>query len=141
MARKFQSMMPRSRVWEVLHNTIRSLGIESKQDLPDWIHNQGFPRPRWGAHFSGPAQKRIWNTAIARDLRGIGYEALYVHVVMEACREETMEVEEPEPGMRTQDRPLTGWEDLDDVCLRRVFECRFRVLQGSPAFLKERFSW
>ena len=51
-----------------------------------------------------------------------------------------MEVEEPEPGvMRTQDRPQTGWEDLDDVCLRRVFECQFRVVQGCPAFLKGRF--
>ena len=51
-----------------------------------------------------------------------------------------MEVEEPEPGvMRTQDRPQTGWEDLDDVCLRRVFECRFRVVQGCPAFLRGRF--
>ena len=41
--------------------------------------------------------------------------------------------------MRTQARPQTGWEDLDDVCLRRVFECRFRVLRGCPAFLKGRF--
>ena len=39
-----------------------------------------------------------------------------------------MEVEEPEPGMmRTQDRPQTGWEDLDDVFekgVRMPIPCR-----------------
>ena len=67
----------------------------------------------------------------------MGCEALYVHIVVEGCRRR-VEVEEPAPGtMRTQDRPQTGWEDFDDVCLRRVFECQFRV-QGCPAFLEGR---
>ena len=74
--------------WEVLHNTMRSLGIESRQDLSEWSHNQGLPRPRWRAHFGRRAQERIWNAAIARDVRGIGCEALYVHIVMEGCRGE-----------------------------------------------------
>ena len=39
--------------WEVLHNAMRSWCIQSREDLSEWIHNQGFPRPRWGAHFSG----------------------------------------------------------------------------------------
>ena len=29
----------------------------SKEDLSEWIHNQGFSRSRWGAHFNGRAQE------------------------------------------------------------------------------------
>ena len=43
--------------WEVLHNAMRSWGIESREGLSEWIHHQGFPRPRWGAHFSGHVQE------------------------------------------------------------------------------------
>ena len=77
--------------------------------------------------------------AIAGDVHGFRCETLYVHIVMEVCRGETTEEEAPEPDFRTQDREQTGWEDLDEVCLRRVFERRFRVLHGCPVFLKERF--
>ena len=88
------------------------------------------PRSRVGKFFTTDRQRCARNGS-----RGV----VRPHVV-EGCRGEAFEVEEPEPGvMRTQDRPQTGWEDLDDVCLRRVFECRFRVVQGCPAFHKGRF--
>ena len=68
--------------WEVLHNAMRSWGIESREGLSEWIHQQGFPRPRWGGHFSGRVQERILNLVIARDVRGTALESLYVHIVM-----------------------------------------------------------
>ena len=29
--------------WEVLNFAMRSWGLQSKEDLSEWIHNQGFP--------------------------------------------------------------------------------------------------
>ena len=49
--------------WEVLRSTMQAWGITSREHLAEWIHNQGFRRPRWGAHFSGRAQERILNGA------------------------------------------------------------------------------
>ena len=55
---------------------------QSREGLSEWIHHQGFPRPRWRAHFSGRVQERILNLVIARDIRGTVFESLYVHMVM-----------------------------------------------------------
>ena len=126
--------------WEVLHNTMRSLDIESRQDLSEWISQPGFSHAPDGEPISAGEHRNGSGTRRSPEMvRGMGCEALYVHIVMEGCRGDAMEVEEPEPGMRTQDRPQTGEEDLDDVCLRRVFECRFHVVHCCPAFFKGRF--
>ena len=45
-----------------------------ERHLAEWIHNQGFRRPRCGAHFSGKAQERILNGLVAMDARGAGLE-------------------------------------------------------------------
>ena len=45
-------------VWDVLHGAMRAWGIRSREGLSAWVHAQGFPQPRWGAHFSGRAQER-----------------------------------------------------------------------------------
>ena len=45
----------------------------------------GFPRPHWGAHFSGRAQERILNFTVSQDARGSAIEALYVHIVLHKC--------------------------------------------------------
>ena len=60
---------------------------------------------------------------------------------MQACfGERPKDIEEHEPS-REQDqaRNATGWEVLDDVNLKRMFDSRFAVLQGCPAAYKRRF--
>ena len=37
--------------WDALRETVSSWGIETREDLSEWIHNQGFVQARWGAHF------------------------------------------------------------------------------------------
>ena len=69
-------------------------GITSREPLAEWIHNQGFRRHRWGAHFSGRAQERILNGAVAMDARGAGLEVAHVNVVLDACRQEPKAAEE-----------------------------------------------
>ena len=86
---------------DALHNTMRSQGIDSREDLAEWIHVQGFPRPRWGAHFSGRVQERILNLTVSQDVRASAIEALYVHIVMQLCRSASQYAEQ-DPG-----RPVT----------------------------------
>ena len=52
----------------------------SREDLSEWIHNQGFRRRRWGAHFSARAQERIMNMAIAADTNVALLESVFIHV-------------------------------------------------------------
>ena len=88
--------------WNALHNTMRSQGIVSREDLAEWIHVQGFPRPRWGAHFSGRVQERILNLTVSQDVRGSAIEALYVHIVMQMCRSASQHSEQDARRMATQ---------------------------------------
>ena len=39
--------------------TMLSWGIATREDLSEWIHNQGFVQPRWSAHFCARAQERM----------------------------------------------------------------------------------
>ena len=55
--------------WEALSEVMRSWDIRSREDLSEWIHRQGFPRPRWGAHITARAQERILTMAGAVDAR------------------------------------------------------------------------
>ena len=131
--------------WEVFHNAMRSWGIESREGLSEWINHQGFPRPRWGAHFSSRVQERILSLVIARDSRGTVFESLYVHMVMHGLPRIS---EEAQPGHRNtaedrefQSSPQNGTpsEVFDDIDLEEEFQHRFQVLQGFPAHLKWRF--
>ena len=70
--------------WEVLRHMIESVGIRSREDLAEWIHSEGFPQPRWGEHFSGRVQERIFNMAIVRDARAVAFESVYVHIAVHA---------------------------------------------------------
>ena len=127
--------------WEALHDAMRSQGITSREDLSEWIHNQGFPRPRWCAHFSGRAQERILNFTVSQDARGSAIEALYVHIVLHRCRSVHHVPINPEPqrGVQCPQRQETNWEVLDRFDLHEVFEMRFRVLQSCPRHLRGRF--
>ena len=58
--------------WEAFHN---AMGIQSREDLSEWILNQGFRRPCWRAQFSGRVQERIWNAVNARDARGAAFDS------------------------------------------------------------------
>ena len=110
--------------WEALHDAMRSQGTTSREDLSEWIHNQGFPRPRWGAHFSGRAQERILNLTVSQDARGSAIEALFVHIVLHRCRSVHHVPINPElqRGVQCPQRQETNWEVLDRFDLHEVFE-------------------
>ena len=129
--------------WEVLHNAMRSWGVNSREDLSEWIHNQGYPRPRWGAHFSGRVQERIMNMAIARDVRGVGLESVFVQLIMSSCPE-GLSHDDVAPRVVAAGRDaavasVVEWEVLDEVSLQQVFQKRFSVLQSCPVQVKGRF--
>ena len=126
--------------WNVLRNAMHSWNITSRECLSEWIHNQGFPRPRWGAHFSGRAQERILNFVIARDVRGAVLESLFVHIAMSWCREAEFPVAQSVPQCEApQSSAVSEWEVLDRIDLEEVFHTRFAVLQGWPAQFRGRF--
>ena len=113
--------------WEVLHK------IESREGLSEWFHQQGFPRPRWGGHFSARVQERILKLAIARDVRGTALESLFVHIVMHRLPD-IPQGEQPICSINEPGDPLpscTPWEVLDNVNLEEEFQRRFHVLQGA----------
>ena len=126
--------------WEALRDTFRLWDIRSREDLAEWMHRQGFIRPRWGAHFSGRIQERILSGVVARDVRGAALESFYVHLVLNACSSENR-VSPPEAGPQAA-APTIGesqWSSLDEIGLPEVFQTRFRVLQSCPAHLKGRY--
>ena len=75
--------------WHALSGAMRSWGTQSREDLSEWIHRQGFVQPRWGGHFSGRAQERILTTAALTDARVSALESTYVQVVLRACGQTT----------------------------------------------------
>ena len=90
--------------WRMLCDTMRSWGVSSREDFAEWMHRQGFVRPRWGAHFSDRIQERILNASVVRDVRGTALESFYVHLIMQACSSERAAAP-PEVGPRaTADR-------------------------------------
>ena len=81
----------------------------------------GFPRPRWGGHFSGHVQERILNLVVARDVRGTVLES-----------PDIPQGEQPICSINEPGDPLpscTPWEVLDNVNLEEEFQRRFHVLQ------------
>ena len=125
--------------WRVLCGTIRSWSVSSREGFAEWMHRQGFGRPRWGAHFSGRIQERV----VVRNVRVVALGTFYVHLVMQACSSERAAAP-PEVGPRaTADRaPAVGetqWNCLDDNQLQEIFQMRFRVLQSCPAHLKAKY--
>ncbi len=51
--------------WEALRRAMQEIGIRAREGLAEWIDSQGFPMPRWGAHFCSRAQERMLNIATA----------------------------------------------------------------------------
>ena len=125
--------------WEVLRNAMQSWNITSREGLSEWIRKQGFPRPRWGAHFSGRVQERILNLAIARDIRGAVLESLYVHIALGWSQAAGSVAHCASPGCDARQSSVSEWEVLDRIDLEEVFQTRFSVLQGCPVQLKGRF--
>ena len=128
--------------WEALHLAVNTMGIQSVEELSEWIHGQGFPQPRWGAHFSGRAQERLLNSAAHINARVTSLESTYVQAVLQACEQGVREVQEarhtrgvPGPSPLVDAR----WEALDDVNLEEVFNRRFPVLQSCPFQVRGRF--
>ena len=128
--------------WEALRDVMRSMGIQSREQLAEWIHNQGFPMPRWGAYISGRVQERILNIAITQDARVSAIESVYVMVTMAACDHR----QEPVPPIPraarpniNNDFPVSCWEALDGINLQEVFESRLDVLQSCPHSVRGRF--
>ena len=131
--------------WEALCRAMRSWGISSREDLSEWIGREGFPQPRWGAHFSGRAQERILSRAANLDGRVAMLEGLYVLVTLHCCRRG---LPPEQPGRSTgfshrcvDPTPFetSSWDDVDGMCFERVYDSRFRVLQSCPHHLRGRF--
>ena len=136
--------------WEALSEVMRSWDIRSREDLSEWIHRQGFPRPRWGAHITARAQERILTMAGAVDARVSGLEAVYVQVALLACMRVPMPVEpilhEAVRGTVGRQRtvfpetfPEDCWAVMDAVNLEDLFQLRFPVLQSCPHHVRGRF--
>ena len=128
--------------WEALSEVMRSWDIRSREDLSEWIHRQGFPRPRWGAHISAPAQERILTMAGAVDARVNVLEAVYMQVAL-LCMHVPMPVQsilhEAVRGTVGRQRTvfpetfLEGcWAVMDVINLEDLFQLRFPVLQSCP---------
>ena len=71
--------------WEALRRAMQEIGIRTREGLAEWIHSQGFPMPRWGAHFCSRAQERMLNIATAGDARVSGLESLFVQLTLSLC--------------------------------------------------------
>ena len=70
--------------WDALHWAMRAWGIRCREGLSEWVHAQGFPQPRWRAHFSGRAQERLLNAAANLDARVTVLETAYVQVTLQS---------------------------------------------------------
>ena len=113
--------------WETLRDVLHARGLRSRKDMAEWIHSQGFPMPRWGAHFSG---RRVMNIAIAADARVSALESLFVQLVLVECQGGDRHPLHFVP--RASDRndgspvsfPDSCWKVLDTVDLQGVFQCR-----------------
>ena len=136
--------------WDALREAMSSWGIQSREDLSEWIHNQGFVQPRWGAHFCARAQERILHGAVTRDVRCTALESACVQITLQACQrglppEPSNQVFAVDDGVCTQTAPPvvpsspTPWQMLDDIDVDAVYHTRFNVLQNCPAHLKGRF--
>ena len=73
--------------WDALSDVMRSWGVHTREDLSEWVHQQGFPRPRWGGHFSGRAQERLLTSAAMAEPRVGALRMSYVRVALQACRQ------------------------------------------------------
>ena len=134
--------------WHALTGAMRSWGIQSREDLSEWIHRKGFVQPRWGGHFSGRAQERILTTAALIDARVSALESAYVQVVLRACGQ-SPPCEAPQHGASARhgasvrqgesvpDHPDRCWAVMDDVNLQDVFQERFSL--QSPQSFRGRF--
>ena len=136
--------------WHALSGAIRSWGIQSREDLSEWIHRQGFVQPRWGGHFRGRAQERILTTAVLTDARVSALESTYVQVVLRACGQ-TTPLEAPHNGASARhgarvrqdesvpNHPDRCWEVMDEVNLQDVFHESFSTLQSCPQSFRGRY--
>ena len=105
-----------------LRDTKRSWGVSSREDFAEWMHRQGFVRPRWRAHLSKNSERQA------------ALESFYVHLITQACSsEQTAAAPEVRPRATADSAPAVGetqWNCLDDIKLQEVFQMRFRVLQS-----------
>ena len=76
-----------------------------------------------------------------QDARGVAFESLYVHIVMQACLgERPMDIEVHQPSReQEQARNATGWEVLDDVDWNRCSTVFFLFSNRCPAAYRRRF--
>ena len=128
--------------WDALHAAMRAWGIRSREGLSEWVQAQGFPQPRWGAHFSGRAQECLLNAAANHDVRVSALETAYVQVTLQACEQGVRELDQNLLQRRTIDAPALpaqSWEALDPINLAEVFQIRFPVLQSCPFQFRGRY--
>ena len=89
--------------WEALRDVMRRMGIPSREQFAERIHNQGFPMPRWRAHFRGRVQERILNIEIAQDAMVSALAAVCVVVTLAECEHRHAPVVPPTPRATAPD--------------------------------------
>ena len=129
--------------WEALHLALVTMGIQSVEGLSEWICGQGFPQPRWCAHFCGRAQERLLNSAAHINARVTCLESAHVQVVLQACQHGVRQEQEEHRVRRVAPEPTSDpdarWDVMDDVNLEEISSKRFRVLQSCPFQMRGRF--
>lgn len=73
--------------WLTLRRALRSWGVQSQQDLADWLRREGFPQLRVGDYFSRRAQEHVLHKAVAFDVQAAGLELMYVKATLHLSRQ------------------------------------------------------
>ena len=101
-------------------------------------HAQGFPQPRWGAHFNGRAQECLLDAAANHDARVTALETACVQVTPQAHEQGVREVDQcPCTPDECSFSPRTEFGGVGSDL--EVFQIRFPVLQSCPFQFRGRY--
>ena len=110
--------------WAALRAVLRSWGIQSPEQLSQWLRSRGFPVVRPGHHISARAQEYLLHEGCTEDARVALLETVFVLITLHLGR--TSGVPPPTRMNHTGSRgavsraipttlPLSSWESLDEV--------------------------
>ena len=133
--------------WAALRAVLRSWGIQSPEQLSQWLRSRGFPVVRPGHHISARAQEYLLHEGCTEDARVALLETVFVLITLHLGR--TSGVPPPTRLNHTGSRgavsraisttlPLSSWESLDEVNLEEWFLRRVPIMKKCPHFLRGR---
>ena len=88
--------------WRSLRQTFRDWGVNTPDQLADWIGRHGHRRPRPGTYFNRDAQRSILEETCSHNANVSGLETVYVQIVLFLSRQP-----QPAPPQQTQRPPPT----------------------------------